>query len=110
MALCGRRRNVQTVRSSRKGATGSKKNVLRLSHPTSGEKCEQMLLDQCLLLLIFFRAEPLCIAMWSVLSLLIKYCGSSFEARTVYVLNLVAEVSFFLIVPRTRPASEFHET
>ena len=32
------------------------------------------------LFLIFFKAEPLCMAMWSVLSLAIKYCGSSFEA------------------------------
>src|ERR1051326_1217275 len=31
----------------------------------------------------FLSAELLCMAKWSVLSLLIKYCGSSFEARTV---------------------------
>ena len=62
------------------------------------------------LFLSFFRAEPLCMAKWSVLSLLIMYWGSSFEARTVYPLNDVGDVSFFLIVPRTRPASEFHET
>ena len=62
------------------------------------------------LLLIFLRAEPLCMARWSVLSLLITYWGSSFEARTVYPLNVIAEVIFFLIVPRTRPASEFHPT
>ena len=49
-------------------------------------------------------------AIWSVLSLLISYWGSSFEARTVYPLNFVAEVIFFLIVPLTRPASEFHAT
>jgi hypothetical protein len=60
--------------------------------------------------LILMRAAPLCMAKWSVLSLLIKYCGSSFEARTVYVLNLIADVILFLIVPRTRPASEFHAT
>lgn len=35
---------------------------------------------QLLLFAIFRRADPLCIARWSVLSLLIKYCGSSFEA------------------------------
>ena len=29
---------------------------------------------------IFCSAAPRCIAMWSVLSLLISYCGSSFEA------------------------------
>ena len=63
-----------------------------------------------LILLIFSRAEPLCMAKWSVLSLLIKYCGSSFEAWTVYPLNVIAEVIFFLIVPRTRPAYEFHST
>ncbi len=28
----------------------------------------------------FWSAEPLCIAKWSDLSLLIKYCGSSLEA------------------------------
>ena len=49
-------------------------------------------------------------ARWSVVSLLIKYCGSSFEAWTVYPLNVMAEVTFFMIVPRTRPASEFHPT
>ena len=49
-------------------------------------------------------------AMWSVLSLLIKNCGSSFEAWTVYPLNVISEVIFFSIVPRTRPASEFHST
>jgi hypothetical protein len=32
------------------------------------------------LLLIFVSAEPLCMAKWSVLSLLTKYCGSSSEA------------------------------
>ena len=62
------------------------------------------------LFLIFLRAEPLCMARWSVLSLSIKYCGSSFEAWTVYPLNVISEVIFFLIVPRTRPASEFHST
>ena len=35
------------------------------------------------LLLSFRSADPLCMAKWSVVSLLIKYCGSSFEARTV---------------------------
>jgi hypothetical protein len=35
------------------------------------------------LLLSFLSADPLCMARWSVVSLLIKYCGSSFEARTV---------------------------
>ena len=35
---------------------------------------------QILVFAIFWRAEPLCIAKWSVLSLFIKYCGSSFEA------------------------------
>ena len=45
--------------------------------------CANFFLDARLLLLSFFRAELLCIAMWSVLSLLIKYWGSSFEARTV---------------------------
>jgi hypothetical protein len=49
-------------------------------------------------------------AKWSVLSLSIKYCGSSFEAWTLYPLNVIFEVTFFLIVPRTRPASEFHST
>src|SRR5665213_3406552 len=45
--------------------------------------------DSCLsprahcLLLSFLSADPLCIAKWSVVSLLIKYCGSSVEARTV---------------------------
>ena len=67
-------------------------------------------LVEWLILLIFSRAEPLCMAKWSVLSLLIKYCGSSFEAWTVYPLNMIAEVIFFLIVPWTRPASEFHST
>src|ERR1039457_5505961 len=33
------------------------------------------------LLLSFLSADPLCMARWSVVSLLIKYCGSSFEAR-----------------------------
>ena len=36
--------------------------------------------DQVLLFAIKWRAEPLCIAKWSVLSLLIRYCGSSLEA------------------------------
>lgn len=40
-------------------------------------------LDPRLLALILVSAEPLCMAKWSVLSLLIKYCGSSFEAWTV---------------------------
>src|SRR5665213_3283730 len=44
-------------------------------------------------------AEPLCMARWSVVSLLIKYCGSSFDAWTVYPLNVMAEMIFFLIVP-----------
>ena len=35
------------------------------------------------LLLSRLSADPLCMAKWSVVSLLIKYCGSSFEARTV---------------------------
>ena len=41
--------------------------------------------SQCALcvLLSFLSADPLCMARWSVVSLLIKYCGSSFEARTV---------------------------
>ena len=39
--------------------------------------------DRRLLSVIFLSAEPLCIAIWSVLSLWIKYCGSFFEARTV---------------------------
>jgi hypothetical protein len=47
-----------------------------------------------LILLVFLRAEPLCMAKWSVLSLLIKYCGSSFEAWTVYPLNVISEVIF----------------
>ena len=34
-------------------------------------------------LLSFLIADPLCMAKWPVVSLLIKYCGSSFEARTV---------------------------
>jgi hypothetical protein len=42
----------------------------------------------------------------SVLSLLIKYCGSSFEAWTVYPLNVIAEVTFFLIVPRKNYGAE----
>lgn len=50
------------------------------------------------------------LAMWPVLSLLIEYCGSSFVARTVYPLNAIAELIFFLIVRRTRPASEFQPT
>jgi len=32
---------------------------------------------------IFFSAFPLCAAIWSVLSLLISYCGSSLLARWV---------------------------
>src|SRR5690554_6817561 len=60
--------------------------------------------------LSFFKAEPLCIARCSVLSLLIRYRGSSFEAWTIYPLNVISEVIFFLILPRTRPASEFHST
>ncbi len=67
-------------------------------------------IDQALLLAIILRAEPLCIARWSVLSLWIKYCGSSFEAWTVYPLNVISEITFFLTVPRTLPASEFHST
>ncbi len=39
--------------------------------------------DKRVLVLTFVSAAPLCMARWSVLSLLIKYCGSSFEARTV---------------------------
>ncbi len=35
------------------------------------------------LLLIFLIADPLCMARWWVVSLLIDYCGSSFEARTL---------------------------
>src|ERR1035437_166136 len=35
------------------------------------------------LLLSFLSADPLCMAKWSVVSLLIRYCGSCFEARTV---------------------------
>jgi hypothetical protein len=38
------------------------------------------------------------------------FAGPSFEAWTVYPLNVVGEVIFFWIVPRTRPASEFHPT
>jgi hypothetical protein len=34
----------------------------------------------------------------------------SFEAWTLYPLNVIFDVIFFLIVPRTRPASEFHST
>src|SRR5665213_4528474 len=66
--------------------------------------------DHALLFAIVLRAEPLCIARWSVVSLFIKYRGSSFEAWTVYPLKMISEVCFFLMVPRTRPASEFHST
>src|ERR1035437_3595245 len=47
------------------------------------------------LLLSFFSADPLCMARWSVVVLLIKYCGSSFEERSVQPLNVMAEVIFF---------------
>jgi hypothetical protein len=78
--------------------------------PTGVGISKSRILNQFLLLAIFLRAEPLCIAMWSVLSLLIRYCGSFLDAWTVYPLNLISEVIRFLIVPRTRPASEFHST
>jgi hypothetical protein len=35
--------------------------------------------DQLLFFAILWSALPLCIAKWSVLSLLIKYCGYSLE-------------------------------
>lgn len=40
----------------------------------------QRFLVERLLLLIFLRAEPLCMAKWSVLSLLIKYCGHAVQS------------------------------
>ncbi len=46
----------------------------------------------------------------SVVSLLIRYCGSSLEAWTVYPLNVIGDVIFFWIVPWTSPASEFQRT
>ena len=36
--------------------------------------------DYPLIFLIFLRADPLWIAIWSVVSLLMMYCGSSLEA------------------------------
>src|SRR5438132_12260725 len=51
-------------------------------------------------------ADPLCMARWSVVSLLIRYCGSFFDARTVYPLNLIGALIFRRIVQLTRPASE----
>src|SRR5437667_11813482 len=56
------------------------------------------------------RAVPLWIATWSVLSLLIRYCGVSREACRTYPLNFMSEVTFLVITPLTRPASEFHFT
>ena len=39
--------------------------------------CSEVLLSEVAQACVFFNAAPLCIAMWSVLSLLISYCGSS---------------------------------
>jgi hypothetical protein len=39
--------------------------------------CSEVLLPEVSQACVFFNAAPLCIAMWSVLSLLISYCGSS---------------------------------
>src|SRR5690348_12857977 len=66
--------------------------------------------DQPRLFSTLVRADPLCMARWSVLSLLIRYCGSAFEAWTVYPLKEISEVTFFLTIPEIRPASEFQRT
>jgi len=47
-------------------------------------------------------------ARWSVVSHLIKYCGSSFEAWTVYPLNVMAEVIFFWLSAGIR--KKWHST
>ena len=58
----------------------------------------------------FVSAAPLCIAMWSVVSLLVSYCGSSLLACAVQPLNCTGGVTTRVILARTRTASEFHET
>src|SRR6185312_9393194 len=45
----------------------------------------------------FLSAEPLCMAMWSVTSLLIAYCGSSGVACTRYPLNWISDVTTLMI-------------
>src|SRR4029453_9963907 len=44
-------------------------------------------------------ADPLCMARWSVLSLSIRYCGSSLEAGTVDPLNSMGALIFFRMTP-----------
>src|SRR5690606_17115485 len=56
------------------------------------------------------RAAPLCMAMWSVVSLWISYCGSSGVHRRMWPLYSVSLVCTRVITPETRPASEFHPT
>src|SRR2546428_1381237 len=49
-------------------------------------------------------------ARWPVLLLSIRYCGSFFDAWTVYPLNVIGVPIFLRMVPLTRPASEFQLT
>src|SRR6185312_15155888 len=59
---------------------------------------------------IFESAAPLCMATWSVLSLLISYCGSSGLQWRGWPLYSVSAVCTFTMWPVTWPASEFQRT
>src|SRR6185312_4718404 len=59
---------------------------------------------------ILCSAAPLCMATWSVLSLLISYCGSSSLQWRGWPLYSVSRVCTLMILPLTWPASEFQRT
>src|SRR5690606_8345944 len=58
----------------------------------------------------FSSAPPLWTATWSVLSLLISYCGSSSLQCRVYPCQSKSLTCTLVILPLTWPASEFHAT
>src|SRR5262245_42194080 len=59
---------------------------------------------------ISLSAVPLCRATWSVLSLLISYCGSSLLAWWTYPFESTSFACTLTILPPTRPASDFQLT
>ena len=81
--MCRRLAQGRTLLRARSAAATTGETLNPKSHRVAVIRCDVWLDRQGLTLV---SADPLCIAMWSVLSLLISYCGSSALAWCVYPL------------------------
>src|SRR5262245_3878062 len=79
----------------------------RMSDGEERERHVSLAIDQRRMSL---SAVPLCRATWSVLSLLISYCGSSLLAWWTYPFQSTPFACTLTTLPLTRPASEFQVT